>query len=664
MLSYTLDNALILTIFQLLISGLIVCGSCAVLYLQKDPSVRKILGLTATAFSLYSLHFLLKASFFYQSFSLSAPATVPAQGELLVRVSEEAALVFLGLSFLFVPFAEKPHYQFWAVAGAAFALLTAGAYLAETHLPSTFSRVSPWELANGLWLAGIAALNLHRIGRTGLLAGGALGVFSAAQFLRAASRGVADKTWLWSIESAAVLAGLGLFALVVEKWSAHLPVRFFMRLNLIFVAVASMLILLVAEMERREYLLIAESNTEELSEYLRGQLLNLHYQGIEPREILSHPDIVGKVASDFARLPDLRQVRVVFQGWAMEMTIGENWVVTQQVHPAAPTPPGPRRDSANRVATLRPVLIEQNGKVVGSIELEQSLRTINTQIARHMQIIFLIFTVAVFVAASLIGFTAQQAHKTIQRQLDELEKTNAHLLHMERLASVGQLAGGIAHEINNPAGIILTTSDCLLREAEKQSFPERFREDLQIIRRQARRVSEVVNGLLTFSRPTALARQSIDINIVVQQSLGLLAPRFREGRVQVEERLTPALPAISADPDRLEQVFVNLLNNAADAMPNGGHIRVETKVSQVERASSVVVSVTDSGTGIAEEHLKSIFDPFFSTKPKGRGTGLGLSVSHGIIRSHGGRIEVESELGRGTTFRVYLALQEEGIEKV
>ena len=148
--------------------------------------------------------------------------------------------------------------------------------------------------------------------------------------------------------------------------------------------------------------------------------------------------------------------------------------------------------------------------------------------------------------------------------------------------------------------------------------------------------------------------EKLDNKKVLQQSLALLVPRFREQRVQAEQRLTENLPSVTADSDRLEQVFVNLLNNAADAMPEGGKVSVESAACQVKGHPCLVVSIADTGSGISEEYLKRIFDPFFSTKPKGQGTGLGLPVSYNLIRGHGGQIEVESRVDRGTVFRVRL----------
>ncbi len=665
MLSYTLENVLILTVFQLLVSGLILCSSSAVLYLEKNPFVRRILKLIIAAFCLYSLHFFLRAALSYRGLSLSSPSALPTRFDFFIETFEKAALVFLGFSYLLDPLRQKPRTYLWAITGAVFLVLAVGPQAIEAVWPMLSSRIVLSSLFNGLWLAGVGAIHLRRKGHKGALAALAILVLAAAQFVRTVPRGNTDSTGMWISANAAVLLGMGLFAMVVESRSRNLPVRFFLRLNLIFIAVASILILIVAEMERREYLRIAENHTEELSEFLRGHVIYYHNQGLEPRQILSSPAIVRKVTSDFGGLTDLRRVRINFQGWTLELSIGDDWVVTQNIYPAVPRAVHARSlDDRVRMATLTPVPIQFQGQRVGSIELDESLRTINAQVASHMRIIFLTFTVGVFVAAGLFGFAVQNAQKTIQGQFEELQKTNAQLAHAARLASVGELAGGLAHEINNPAGIILATSDYLLQEFQRKGLAKGFREDLQAIRRQSVRISDIVSGLLTFSRPTILHKQPTDVNTVLRQSLNLLQPRFRNERVHVEQSLAPGISPIHADPGRLEQVFVNLLNNAADAMPDGGRVSLDTKMFNAGKSLGVVISIRDTGSGIAEENLKNIFDPFFSTKAKGKGTGLGLSVSHGIIRDHGGQIEVESRIGQGTTFRIYLPEGEQDRETV
>ncbi len=654
MISFTLENILIITIFQLLVSGLILCGTGAVLYLQKDPFVRKILKLVGAAFCLYSLHLLLRVVHAYQSLPLASPASLPLQWEFLAQALETAALMFLGFAYLPYWLPERLRGRFWAIVAAVVSLLIAGPYLALQLWPAETSGVLSPALVNAFLLGGVAALHFRRKGRKALFSAAPLCVLAVGQFLRAASQGPGNPEWLWVAENAAILVGLGLFLLVVDTRSENLQVHFFLRLNLTFVAIACLLILIVAETERREYLIDAESHSEALGEFLRGHLIYFHNQGLQPPEILSSPEITHKITAEFSRVVDLRRVRVSFQGWHMEMSIGEDWIVTHKVYPEAQQPRPQRTEEWGRVVTLTPIPVLSRGRLLGRIELDQGLRSINARVGHQMRIIFLTLTAAVFIAAVLFGFTARRANKTIQRQFEELETTHEQLADAARLASVGQLAGGVAHEINNPAGIILTTSDYLLSEAEKQHLQDDLREDLQVIRRQARRISNVVSELLTFSRPTLLDKQATNINTVLQQSLALLVPRFRELRVQAEQRLTENLPSVTADSDRLEQVFVNLLNNAADAMPEGGKVSVESAACQVEGRPCLVVSIADTGSGISEEHLKRIFDPFFSTKPKGQGTGLGLSVSYNIIRGHGGQIEVESRVDRGTVFRVRL----------
>lgn len=654
MAGYTIENLLILTVFQLLVSGLILSATGAVFYLQKDAFVRKILTLVGSAFCLYSLHFLLQAAFAYWSLSQPVPADLPPQWEFSIDAIEKAALVCLGLAYLPHWLPKRLHGRFWAVVAAVWMALVAGPYVIQQQWPPEGVEHLASAPINGVLLAFVGVYHLMCKGRAGLFSASPLCVLSAAQFLRATSQIRGGPEWLWGAENAASLIGLGLFALVVDARSANLQVRFFLRLNLIFVAIASLLILIVAETERRQYLRFSEIHAEEISEFLRGHVIYFHSRGLSAPAILSSPEIFRKVIVEFGRLPDLRRVRVGFQEWQMEMSIAEDGTVSRELYPETRQAYLQRPNERGRIATLTPVPIVQEGRVLGRIELDQNLHTINTLVARQMRIIFFTLTIAVFVAAGLFGLTVQHAHRTIQRQFEELQQTHTQLAHADRLASAGQVAGGTAHEINNPIGVILTTADDLLSEAEEQNLPESLREGLGIIRRQARRVSSIISGLLTFSRPTVLNTRPTQLHTVIQQSLVLLAPRFREQRIEVENLLGNDLPSITADPDRLEQVFVNLLNNAADAMPEGGKVRVEIARMRADRGSWLVVSIADTGSGIAEEHLKSIFDPFFSTKPKGRGTGLGLSVSYGIIRDHGGNIDVESRVGQGTIFRVRL----------
>ncbi len=655
MISFTVENVFILAVFQLLVSGLILCGTGAVLSLQRESVVRKISILVGIAFSFYSLHLLLKASLYYHNLDLLAPTALPVRWDLLGHALETLALVSLGLAYLPHLVSARPRDWWpWSLLAAALVFVVVSPHAAHEHWPGRVTGSILGPAVNGVFLIAVGALHLRRKGRKALFSVAPLPILSAAQFFEAAARAPRSPEWLWAAGQAGMLLGLGLFALVVDARSRNLQVRFFLRLNLTFVALAGLLILIVTETERREYLRFAETHAEELAEFLRGHVIYLHSRGRQPAEILSSPEIIHKVTSDLGRPNDLHRVRVHFRGWQMEMALASDWTVSHEVFPEGSRLPPAREDERGRVSTLAPVFVVSGGETLGRIEFDQGLRSINLQVARQMRIIFITFTIAVFGAAALFGFTAHQANRTIQGQFAELERTHAQLAHAARLSSVGQLAGGVAHEINNPAGIILTTSDYLLRESANSGLPESVREDLEAIRRQARRISNVVNELLTFSRPTVLNKRVTDMNAVLQESLGLVSPRFRNQHVEVAHQLAPDLPRITADPGRLEQVFVNLLNNAADAMPHGGKLTVETAAGRRNGRKELVVTIRDTGVGIPEHHLKSIFDPFFTTKSKGEGTGLGLSITYGIARDHGGQIEVESQVDHGSVFRVRL----------
>ncbi len=217
----------------------------------------------------------------------------------------------------------------------------------------------------------------------------------------------------------------------------------------------------------------------------------------------------------------------------------------------------------------------------------------------------------------------------------------------EQLASVGRLAAGVAHEINNPLTGVLAFAD-LMRE--KENLDDQDREDLALIIRETKRVREIVRGLLDFARETPFVKRQLDLNELIRQTLRLLGKRDAFQNIFMVEDLAENLPPVNVDKNQIQQVLLNLTLNACEAMPEGGTLLVSSSVAD----SRVVVKVTDTGCGIKEQHLVQVFEPFFTTKPVGKGTGLGLSVSYGIVQQHDGTLEVESEVGKGSTFKVTL----------
>ena len=227
------------------------------------------------------------------------------------------------------------------------------------------------------------------------------------------------------------------------------------------------------------------------------------------------------------------------------------------------------------------------------------------------------------------------------------QATSQQIRRSEQLASVGRLAAGVAHEINNPLTGVLAFSD-LMRE--KENMDDQDREDLEVIIRETKRAREIVRGLLDYARETPSLKVSMNVNDVVRQTMQLLGKREAFQQVNLVKALADDLPPVNGDRNQLQQVLVNLSLNACEAMSDGGTLMIATS----GKSDRVVVEVTDTGCGIRPEHLDKIFEPFFTTKAVGKGTGLGLSVTYGIVQQHGGTLEVESAMGKGTTFIITL----------
>jgi two-component system NtrC family sensor kinase len=235
----------------------------------------------------------------------------------------------------------------------------------------------------------------------------------------------------------------------------------------------------------------------------------------------------------------------------------------------------------------------------------------------------------------------------IMDDITERVELEAQLSQADKLSSIGLLAAGVAHEVNTPLAVISSYAQMLSKQL--QGDPQRGAL-LEKITRQTFRASEIVNNLLNFSRTSAAEFTDVDVNRVILDTLSLLEHQFKTGRIRVQDELAAHLPPIQGNAGRLQQVFLNLFLNAKDAMPEGGTLQIATS-----NGEGVSVRVSDSGTGIPQEHLPRIYDPFFSTKTapqegQRRGTGLGLSVTYGIIQEHAGKIRVESAPGEGTTF--------------
>ncbi|MFL6278236.1 MAG: ATP-binding protein [Blastocatellia bacterium] len=250
---------------------------------------------------------------------------------------------------------------------------------------------------------------------------------------------------------------------------------------------------------------------------------------------------------------------------------------------------------------------------------------------------------------------------TVGEDITEQKKMNEAVIHAEKLASIGRLAAGVVHEINNPLATIAACAEALTARVEditESAVHDDFSEYLQIIRDEAFRCKAITNSLLEFSHQRQAEKNIADVNQIIEQTLLLVKHHPKLGKMQVVRELDQSLTPVLVNEGQMKQVYIALISNAFDAMDGDGTLTIRTHWSEDEPTATVAVEFSDTGSGIPAAHLQKIFDPFFTTKPLGRGTGLGLSVCYGIVSEHGGRIEVNSTEGQGTTFRVLLPIHQ------
>jgi len=240
-----------------------------------------------------------------------------------------------------------------------------------------------------------------------------------------------------------------------------------------------------------------------------------------------------------------------------------------------------------------------------------------------------------------------------EREKLQRKESETRLIQSEKQATVGKLAAGVAHEINNPLTAVLTFTHMILRRPD---LPEAVREDLAVVAEQTERVRTIVKSLLDFSRQTELTPTAMDINLLVEDSVRLMENQALIKGIDLVFKPGTDLPILVLDRNQCQSVLINMLLNAIDATTAGDHIEIQTCMAGANHDGSVQISVTDTGSGILPDHMDKLFDPFFTTKAVGKGTGLGLAVSAGIIQRHGGTITVKSKPGSGATFTIWLPI--------
>jgi len=260
---------------------------------------------------------------------------------------------------------------------------------------------------------------------------------------------------------------------------------------------------------------------------------------------------------------------------------------------------------------------------------------------------------------NLLDAIAREVAVIIERReaAAEHERLHEQLLHADRLATIGELAAGVAHELNEPLGAVLGFAQLARKHTD---LPDPADQDIKKIESAALQAREIIRKLMVFARQTAPHKTRVNLNQLVEDGLYLLESRCAKSRIEVVRMLEEDLPDVVADASQLQQVLVNLVVNAIQAMPKGGRLTISTR----HRESTAVLSVADTGLGMSGDVRKRVFLPFFTTKDVNEGTGLGLAVAHGIVSAHGGRISVESRPGQGSCFEVEIPIQEENYEEI
>jgi PAS domain S-box-containing protein len=273
------------------------------------------------------------------------------------------------------------------------------------------------------------------------------------------------------------------------------------------------------------------------------------------------------------------------------------------------------------------------------------------------------------IAEAAIAEAERRKRKELQQAYDELKQLQEQLIQSEKMASLGQIAAGVAHEINNPISGIMVYLHTLAADLKNGRFDNKQAlKYLTDSKHELTRCSRIIKSLLDFSRQSRPTLAPVDIDSVLDETFSILGYRAKLQDIDVIRHIEPGLPKIQADMDQLKQVFFNLILNAVQAMPEGGKLTIRAaQVDDTEELTKnpklVRIDIEDTGYGIAEENISKLFTPFFTTKEKGEGVGLGLAVAYGIIKHHKGDIRVVSSRGKGTTFSIFLGCEEEQEEE-
>ena len=542
---------------------------------------------------------------------------------LLAR-TDNATLFVLPLFLLWIPFAELPSKLITALDVANVALITVTLARIYRHPPGGRKFIT-----GALALVAVAA-SLHVAASLKFRGDTSLLFWNAEQF-----------AWSFSLIACALAMG---------ETSRNLFDKVFVRLQITFILLASVMLLVITQTEKSDYFAGISNRADHLVEFVREHIDYLRQQKESLSAIVAQEDI-SKAIFGFGNLPELKVVRIASDGEVATLELHNDGKVTSLLRSGGSG--GARFDSEEYfLIRALPLRVPPAGEVAfyGTREF------LDEHIRRRIVIIFTLFTAMVALSTLTIGLVVRDASTTIRRQAEEIGKTQEQLSQASKLAAIGELAAGVAHEINNPATTILSLSSFWAsRDGGKPVAVDH--EDLTEVMTQAQRIARITTSLLEFSRPQVIGLKSLALDGVINVSLRLIDELLIPNRIFVEKTIPDWIPPVRGDEDSLVRALENLFRNAIDAMPQGGLLRI-TASRDDKLPKRVRMEIADNGTGIQPDHLDRIFDPFFSTKEVGKGTGLGLSIVHSIVKEHEGTISVESQPGVGTKFVIHLPTEE------
>jgi signal transduction histidine kinase len=481
-----------------------------------------------------------------------------------------------------------------------------------------------------------------------LLAAGALHLASYAYISARAS------IIVWNIEQFAWSLALLTFALAIGETARDLFDRVFVGLQLTFILLASLMILVITQTEKTEYLASIRARSDELAEFVRANVDYLAREDERLPTIIDREDFLQRAMLGFGHIPELKIVRINAGSDLVAFEVGEAGEINQIIGRIGASVNTPPRLDVGEYFLLNTVPLIDAGP--GAVEFYGTREVLDRHIRKRIIIIFSLFTGMVVLSTFMIGLVVRGASETIQKQAREIEETQQQLMQASKLAAIGQLAAGVAHEVNNPATTILSRASFLVSDAEA-NLSASEREDLEAIVNQAERIAHITNNLLLFSRPRVRSLKPVAVDRIIEDGLLPVYQLLSGGRILIEKDVRDYLAPVLADEQALARAFENIYRNAIDAMPDGGTLTIRA-TRDGEQSDCLRIEVSDTGVGISSDNLERVFDPFFTTKEVGKGTGLGLSIVHGIIKEHGGTIAVESHPGKGTTFRITMPMEE------